>query len=85
MKELIIDILKTQLPMVKPEILSRIADDILELRPANPIDAVNVLNRYCSTSSCNNCPFMTPFGCGLKINTIPIDWRVDELRDNNNA
>lgn len=84
MKELIIKVLKTYLPYFNPETLEQIADDILEIRPANPIDAVKVLNRYCGTSSCNNCHFMTPFGCGFKINTIPIDWHVDDLRSNDN-
>ena len=80
MKELIIDILKTQLPMVKPEILSQIADDITELTPNNPIDAVEVLHNWCDGSSCFNCPFITPFGCGFHCSSSPNCWKSDELR-----
>lgn len=85
MKELIIDILKTQLPMVKPEILSQIADDILELKPSNPINAVNVLSRNCATVTCGDCPFRTAFGCGFKTGTIPCEWSFTTLRGDNNG
>lgn len=85
MKELIIDILKTHLPMVKTEIITQIADDILELKPSNPIDAVEVLARNCSVVKCTECQFRTAFGCGFKTSTVPAEWSFTKLRGDNNG
>lgn len=74
MKELIIDILKTHLPMVKPEILSQIADDILELKPAKPQDAVDCLRTHCANSTCGNCPYYAVFGCAFQMGKPPCAW-----------
>ena len=82
MKELIIDILKTQLPMVKPEILSQIADDILELKPAKPQDAVNCLRVYCANNTCSECPFYAVFGCAFQMGKPPCSWHLMQGNDN---
>ena len=82
MKELIIDILKTQLPMVKPEILSQIADDILELKIGKPQDAVKCLHNHCRNSVCDTCEFCSQFGCLFHVGSSPVSWRVE---DNDNG
>ena len=82
MKELIIKVLKTYLPYFKPETLEQIADDILEIRPANPKDAVDCLHVYCVNNNCSDCPFYAVFGCAFQMGKPPCSWKLMPGNDN---